>query len=237
MPAYLPGRGIFESSLYLSWILKADTVERARHYYVWYLRQKREAASQAVPGTTAYTRLDAACKQMPELSGFLQSAAVVAQEANARKEISDIDSLLASTTYATINRDFDHVKSGQIDKQWYFLSSRRNSVHQLARLLNREVEYLQFYTLGSEIMHGSAIRAHMSVQIGQVTFEPLRMLTGIRNLCVLVHIFIIRIYRELLEKYRPGELERFNSVDARRWHDALTVIPEPTYNVEHQELA
>lgn len=48
--ANLPARSLFETSLYIDWILKKDTKRRANQYYVWHLRQNRRWIKRMIEG-------------------------------------------------------------------------------------------------------------------------------------------------------------------------------------------
>jgi hypothetical protein len=44
-PAHLQARALFEASLYLQWILKDDATLKAKHYYVYNVRQEDSVKS------------------------------------------------------------------------------------------------------------------------------------------------------------------------------------------------
>ena len=48
---HLPARGLFETYLYVHWILKEDTETRAKQYYVWHLRRELKWLKRGVAGS------------------------------------------------------------------------------------------------------------------------------------------------------------------------------------------
>ena len=53
--ANLPARGLFETYLFLHWMLKEDAERRAKQYYVWHLRQELRWHKRGISGSKDQT--------------------------------------------------------------------------------------------------------------------------------------------------------------------------------------
>jgi len=214
LASQLPARGLYEATLYVSWILEDDTDRRARKYYVWQLRQERRHALCLIPGTNENTRFIAACENTPYLQGFATSASAKSPIDDAKKTVQQIDRFLSSSGHIVVNQEFDYTKKHR-DKPWYYEPQRGEereigSLGVIAERLHRRAEYESFYSKFSDVTHSSVFRNHLRIEGGTATFEPIRHLEGIDWICRIVCATIFRFYREILEKYRPGEVENFN---------------------------
>jgi hypothetical protein len=215
-------RSMLEAYMYLEWILKADTDNRARHFYVWFLRQKREKARRFIPGTAENKRFKPHLPGIPSLS---DPQKIVALEADARKQEADLSVVLEKPYNKSINSDFDRLKTRHFDGPWY-KPTGVNSIGHMAKSLSLESEYDFFYAHFSDITHASAFEKHVKIDGNDVIYEPIRNPEGFDTVLYLVATLAFRIYGLIINKYFPSELHAFNLEYVNKWRERFLSVPK-----------
>lgn len=236
LASHVSTRALYEAHLYISWILRSDSDTRARHYYVWHLRQKRKWDNRVIPGTTEHASFQQVLQHLPTF----QSAAPTDQQRvqqlqqKASHDVTQIDQLLTSPSYNAINDAFDNHWNRSYDPPWYAPCGVQ-SIRQLARELNLLHEYDVLYSSLSNVTHSSCFKQHVAVQGGGIVFEPIRYLKSIDFVLRLALSVSFRVYRQVLQFYRPGEIENFKRKYIEEWRQAFTTIRAVSYTQELQQ--
>jgi hypothetical protein len=224
-------RALYETHLYVSWMLRSDTDTRARHYYVWNLRQRRKWDNRVIPGTTEHADFQHALQHLP----IFQSASPNDQQSvqrfqhKATEDVAQIDQLLNSPSYKAINDGFDNYWNHSYDPPWHAPCGVQ-SIRQLAEELDLLHEYEVLYSSLSSVTHSSCFKQHVAVQADSIVFEPIRYLESIDFVLNLAFSISFRVYREVLQFYRPGEVENFNRKYIEEWREAFTTIRRVSYD-------
>lgn len=225
--ALLPVRAAFEASVYIDWISKEDSQNRARHYLVSNLRDERTWAKRSIPGT-------------PERAAFTQAIGMDAFtspdsgsiEGQGRKQLADIDRLLGDTAFASIDGAFTRKRGTRIhDPEWFKVLGKQ-SLRQIVEDVNRLREYQMLYTRGSDAMHAGSYKDHISFMKGKrVRLRHIRHLTDGRDALTFAMMQAIHTYRVIVEHYRPGEKDALARRYVERWQTPWKSIPEVTYKI------
>jgi hypothetical protein len=231
LASHLSARALLEASLYVSWVLQSDTERRARQYYVWNLRQNRAWGRRLVPGTTEHAAFTSSLQATPSLPDLASLPAIHTKVTEAQNQIAAIDQQLALPVYKAINDEFDRIKRSTHDLPWHAPWGAK-SIRQMADQLNRLAEYDLFYSTLSDVAHSSAFRKHVSIDGVQVNFEPIRQLESIDTVCRPAVGNALRLYRELLGHYRPGELENLSRKYQDEWRTAFLTMPGVNYRTD-----
>jgi hypothetical protein len=224
--AGLQARALFEASIYIEWIMKADAENKAFHYYVHNLRRLRRWALRLQSGSREAKALPPA---VADLNTFRDPEAVQ----QAQKTADDIDVILSQPRFAQINAAFDKCARDPAkgDRSWYYPFGKR-TIGALITDLGRAEEYTVFYATWSEVTHGSNYGQHVQFGTGKVTFEAIRHLTGFETLFRFSIANAIRSYRAILAEYRPGELGLFSRKYIENWRSAFMQVPKIKYEVK-----
>lgn len=218
-PTALQLRALFEVSVYIDWILKANSDERAVAYHTWNLRRRRTWARRGIPDSAEAIAFEADMSGL-ELSGRLETEQVQKQ---ASSQLAEIERLLNSSDYSEMNERFEARRGGKsFDRDWYvplLPKNPRPSLAYLCKDLNRMAEYRLIYELGSESMHSSRSDVHLRVVRGKAILRPLRDLTDIGLMAQLLMGEAMHIYMALLDHYRPAERENFSTKYKAAWRE------------------
>jgi hypothetical protein len=104
-----PVRALFEASVYLEWIMAADSEKKANYYYVHNLRRKKFAASRIEPGSEFM-------QMMTNLGVPLRPEVV----SLAKAQTVETDRILAQPTFAAISQHFDNLRGKRKkDVDWF----------------------------------------------------------------------------------------------------------------------
>lgn len=223
--AFLPVRAAFEAWIYLSWILLSDSDRKARCYLVSNLRDERLWALRTIKGTPEEAAFDALTKRLGEDYQRHRPTASEAQE-----HLAEVNRILAQSDFREIDREFDRRKKKlRREPKWYQLVGA-NSIRQVAKDVDRLLEYDFFYSEGSQVAHSASYRDHIRLGKGQVHFKPIRNLEGIYHLINFAFICAWYSFREILQRYRPGELPAFSRKYVKEWRTAFRSIKSVRYN-------
>jgi len=110
LASHISTRALYEAQLYVLWLLAADTDRRARQYYVWNLRQRRLWASRVIPGTSDFSQFQHVLEYLPEFQSTdgADQQKITELQQHASEEVTNIDQLLNSPKYRSINDAFQN---------------------------------------------------------------------------------------------------------------------------------
>lgn len=231
--AYLPARGLFETYLFVHWILKEDTERRVKQYYVWHLRQELKWAKRGVVGSQDQEDFFSAVGEFAKVF----SEDIKSKQTDIQKQIESIEKLLNSDEYKELNQDFERLKSKKtgLDVDW-FRPEGPSTRYKMARDLGLGAQYTVFYNQYSEVMHATATKEHIRFEDETLTFIPIRNLEGIKTLLQPVITYTLAIYRAVLTHFRPGELGNFARKYAAEWRQRFFSIKKVKYRVKTEVL-
>ncbi len=216
--AQLPTRAIFESSVYIDWILLGDSDRKCLYYYAHNLRRKRIWARRAQAGSAESKEFVA----LMEGSG-VQLTADLAREAE--KQLAQIEEVLSKPKFAEVNAHFDSLRGKKKhDPHWYAPFGPRN-LREVAQAVERLAEYTILYSITSRVMHGSSYEQHIALGRGEITFQPIRSLEGFENVFRFSVANALATYRKVLHEYRYGELENFSRKYVEKWQKYFLNFP------------
>ncbi len=224
--AHLQARSLFETRLYLTWILEKDTIRRANQYFVWHKREEAMWAKRSIPGTPEYSRFRKAC------DSILNDGKVTELEQEAKEQLGALDETLSSPDYADIVKEFDRLKKPDKDHDvaWY-RPWGPITIADMAGRLGLSGEYMIFYHIFSKATHCQEFRRHISIDGKVLNFQSIRHIEGIDTLLRVCISYALDIYRRVLERYRPAELENFSRKYLNEWRDRFHSIRGVKYNV------
>ena len=226
--AYVPARAAFEASLFIEWILVADGQKKATYYYVGNVRAERLWGKRVATGSPEATVF---IEEMKQLGVDLYSDRAEL-DSDARKLISDADSVLAQPRFAEANAAFDswvaaRTKSGKrppYEPEWYKVLGKP-TIRSIAKELMRLPDYIVYYGKGSQVAHSSSTKDHVQFQRRGAVAHPIRNLAGTHNLLNFVFSNAIHTFMRVLAYYRSDELSRFGAQYIQEWRAAFTHIP------------
>lgn len=223
----LQARAIFETSLYLEWILKDNTTDKAKYYYVRNLRQERLWAQR----TQSESPESIAFKSLMEPFGDVADKSTNQLEEEGKKSLAEINDLLGQSVYKSINKSFEDYKKKRkltYEPPWH-APLGLSSVRQIAVDLGRLHEYETFYSASSEVMHSSKHKDHVVFKEGKMHFQPIRYLEGISIVLHLSLSMMLKMYMLVLDHYRPGERPAFQRKYVADWQQAFRNIKSVKY--------
>ena len=206
-PCHLQTRAIFEASLYLEWILMADTEKRAKYYYVANIRQERIWAQRTQSGTPENLAYEKIMK--PFSNVVLDTTKSLGDKG--QKYLQEINRILAQSSLVDIDEHFEAYRAKsklKYDPYWYAPLGPR-SVRQIADAVKRLHEYELIYSESSEVMHSTSQKHHIKFSQGLIEFTPIRYLDGIDIVIRLSMSMMLKIYMDVLKYYRPDETINF----------------------------
>jgi hypothetical protein len=217
-PAALQLRALFEVSVYIAWILRRDTDRRARAYYVANLRRRLEWAKRARPGTDQFRALTRDYRAIRIRNPLKDRQVEVLQETE------DVERRLRKSDFRQMNAAFARRRGKRpYDPDWYavlFLKKRRPSLYTLAKQVDQRAQYRLIYEHGSEMMHSSRLDPHIQVEAKAVRIRSLRELTDFSHIAQLLMGEAMSIYRLVLRRYRPSEVDNFAKKYTESWRAA-----------------
>lgn len=222
MASGVSARSMLEAYMYLAWLLQADTDNRARHFHVWHFRQKREWARRVIPGTDENVKFQSHLNNLSDMKDPVKRAAL---EAEGRKQDADLTTILTNAKNKPINDQFDKMKTRLFDVAWYNPTGPK-SIRNIAKLLSLDSEYAFFYSQFSDITHAGAYDKHIKFDGKAIIFEPIRSPEGIDTVVNVVAAIAIRVFRLIINKYFPSELEPFNHEYITQWRTRFLTVPK-----------
>ena len=222
--AKLQMRALLEAALYLDWIRVSDSEKKADYYYVHNLRRQRRWAER-VQGTSNAGR---EFVEMMNAIGVPPKQEVIDL---AKQHLAEIQRVLAQPRFAATSADFDARLRGKLEVPWYSPLGPRN-LREIAKAVGKLPHYLLWYSLASDVIHGSNYRDHLTFGSGRVTFEPIRYLKDFDQVYHFSVIMALDVYTAILERYRSGELPAFSRKYVEKWQKVFMNTPNITINVE-----
>lgn len=217
-------RALTEAVWGLRWALADDTVWRAHSFLTQDLRHRRLGHLRRISGT-------------PENKAFLDAVRAShapftipsGQVYQSVQELPKVEKMLARRPYKECNEAFDRVRGKQRrEPPWY--SVGRDSVgpltiRALSEALGSGASYVTIYSMLSRVTHAHSLSAHLSFQTDGVLIEPIRNLGDARFVISLAPYLAIQAYQDVIDRYRPGELESFARHHLECWKPVLDATP------------
>jgi hypothetical protein len=227
--SFLPARTAFEASIYIDWILNADSERRATRFIVSNYRDERLWSERVIPGTTEAEVFQVIAQRI----GLDVHANRPTLTSDAISHLEEVNRILEQSELAPIDREFekyrtDHPKLKR-DPEWYELDGIR-SIRQIANKVGRLPEYEFFYSKGSQVAHTGSYKDHLRFADSQIKFKPIRHLADINMLLNFIVSICIQTYKRILERYRPGETMAFMQKYVEEWRDPFTKVTPIKYN-------
>ena len=234
-PCFLCLRSLFEISTYLEWIFEKDTEKRGSLYFVWDLRRKLRWTLSIKPGTREH---EAHKQHMSDAGVAAIPPGVDAKLVDA--QIALLNAKLSVPECASINQEFERIKSGLTDKEWY-APAGVSKFREMAKAVKREGEYKVLYSSFSAITHGLALDQQIRFSKGRVIFEPIRNMIKLDEIFRHTLNFALRIYRSTLTHYRPGEVENLDRKYLGEWRERFLSVKsveykDGTYRIKYHNL-
>jgi hypothetical protein len=204
------------------WIMKDDSIRKARFYYVFEIRKQRKWPLRVTPNTKERERFTEIYKEYD----FSKAVDWDKLAEMGRKNLSAIDAILAQPALKEINETIERTK--RLD--WYKCLNV-NSIKDLAEDVNEFAIYDLYYTRFSDVMHASSYRDQIEIKNKYVLFEPIRMLSDAPTVILLCCHVAILGYKAILNRYLKSELLDFTKKYMSDWRDASMHIPAIDYRL------
>ncbi len=227
--AQLPLRALFEASVYIEWILGADSERKARYYYVHNLRRKRRLARALQPLTSERQDVRDA---LQELNIVVPGERIAAAE-ELEKAVTKI---LSQPRFLEVEQDFETRRNGKkFDRSWYVPLGVRD-LGTMARSIGKRSMYVALYSGASEVMHAANYEHHVKFGKRELTLEPIRSLDGFEFVFRLSATVAMGTFQRVLQEYRCGELPAFARKYVEKWQQDFLHFPEIKYEVQTNRI-
>lgn len=217
--AWATTRALVESWISAAFVLKADSKNRARHYYVWNVRQERRWARRIADET-------------PEAHAFRhvwQRFGIVNTEneaETAREEAERLGQHLSRPSYAEIDAEFERSARPSHDR-WWFHPLGFGSLRDLAREVDKLPEFDLVYSLASEVAHGTNLKTGIRFGDGELRLLRIRATEGFEQLCSFTLSVSFEFYRMMLGQFRSGEESNFARKYVEEWQPRYMRLSRP----------
>jgi len=207
LAAHIPLRALYEAFLYMSWLLDKDTDLRARHYHVWNLRQQRRWAARTVKGTPENVAFSSVEEGLSIKSNKEKWNKL---EKEAKRQVAELDVILANSANATVNAAFESKRNQKhdYDVDWYVPTGAK-SIFGIADILGYEAEYKMFYSTLSGVVHASDSRKHLLFDGARVAMTSLRSFESFQTVYSFSISMMLRVYKAIIVRYLPNEHQAF----------------------------
>ena len=220
--ATVSARSMLETYIYLSWLLKEDTERRTRQFYVWHQRQQRVWVRRMIPGTTEHAEFAKCRAAVPKMT---EGAQAELHENDARRQDAVIGKFLSDPQNRAFNDAFEKIKRKNSDVHWY-QPGGPNSVRDMAKRLNLDVEYDVFYSQFSDVSHATAFDKNVKFRNGTIILEQIRNPEGFRTVVNHVSTLALEIFRSIIARYFPQDMEAYNLTYVTKWRERFFSVPE-----------
>jgi hypothetical protein len=141
-PCYLNLRRLFENYIYLKFVLKDKSEERAKAYYVNHLLKKRKLAEEEDSSTSSGKELRAKLAKDEHAKYFPPSTQ------DCKSKVDSIDAILQKSRYQSIKFEFDKRKREKKKTKWYSLFDGPDSLESLSASVGCSGQYYlyRFYS-------------------------------------------------------------------------------------------
>ncbi len=217
-------RAMLEEEIYLNWLVKEQTAVRAKHLYVWNLRRRRRGNRVVDPATDEAR--EAKTNVGPDFAGILDALQTTEHQAGTTMENANIDRILTEPEFAKIDRAFEALRKNRpFDVEWYKPCGPA-SIAAVAKEVNMTAHYRFFYSRWSLFMHSSGFFDHLHVDDLGAAVEQIRDVEEIANAASMASSMAIGVFRTVLRRYRPGELDAFGIKYLTEWRQRARNIPK-----------
>lgn len=224
--AHLEARSAFEASLYIDWILEGESEKKARYYYVYNLRNQKLWALRFTTGTHEKEYFSQVISDLGKHLN-LDNPNI---EAQAKKELSEINRVLEQDSFSEVNKIFENERNKKTGLEAYWYKPLGiTSIRKLAEKVGRLYEYDIFYSMSAEISHATSYKDHLRFDRDRIVFEPIRQLKGLYELLKFVITVALASYVSILKHYRAGEISNFIRKYQSDWREAFLNIPSVSY--------
>lgn len=221
------------------WALKyalRDPAKWGRHIYVASLRQQRHWTSRLVVGTDEYHAFEEARRLNASFDPADSS-----KQSDYQSYIAALDRILAKPEFVGINQMFQgyaNANQGR-EAEWYYDSSvpksqRVTSIAKLAASVGSKGEYQAIYKYSSYFVHGSYTGTHLKNEPGAVIVAPLRTPEGWRQVFIFMISMGCDVFRQLIDQYRPGELQQFVKKYVEGWRNITWSTPTVEVQIDQR---
>lgn len=217
--AALPSRTLLELYFSILWIQAEESDRRAKHYFVWNLRQDKLWASRLIQGTPD----NEAFHHVNERFGLREGDADSEEVKNAAAEVAAVERLLSRDEIKDIASNFDlHRMRRGYEVQW-FVPTGSSSIREMAIKLDLKAEYDALYSPLSAVAHGA--RYTTNIKLGpEPMLKPIRDTHEFGTIASLSLSISFEIYRKILGWYRASELSNFSRKYVEEWQAAFMAL-------------
>lgn len=198
--ASLQIRSIFESLLYLEWILQKDVEDRANAYLIndYYgriiLEETFDPNTQRGKELKAKFRQDEYYNNYPSVDNFMKDRS---------GEITKLKNLIVNDP---LLHKIDMLFEGSLGKKkWYYFHGGGNSLEELANKLNKQYQYQILYRELSDIVHGEK-NLRRRVLIKEGGFKTIRDPENIQFIALTAISFGLKAIRLMFSYFKPAAL-------------------------------
>jgi hypothetical protein len=223
--ALIISRSLFETRLYVGWILQPRTEEereyRAHTFHVASLREDRYWNSREIPGTPEF-------EEYRTVSDPRFPMATDERIASYRDHLAELDRLFAMPHNARIVALFEKLKNPKNgrDPEWYRVGPGAcASLADMAHRLGLKHRYLSAYRYTSHFTHGSFAYQGVEIRTKGAVIQPLRQVDKLWTPFAIGAEAFDDVLGLLMERYRPTEVENLKTA-RRRWWKALVKPPD-----------
>jgi hypothetical protein len=234
-PAYVGARSAFEVSLYIDWILKSNTKDRAHGYVYFYYHERKRIVTRYKKGTQ---QNDEWLKDISDIQESMKLDFDLLDK-GAQAELSSIEARLINQNWKDFIETYGlkHSKGMKAKKisRWFQVFDVKG-LKDLAGSVNRSSEYVLYYSDTSSVIHGEACLSHGMIKTLQHGLYPLpiRRLDDAEQVLRFTTFSVINTYLSILKYYRPGERSTFSRNYQGYWRQAFLNIPEVKYNLSEK---
>lgn len=224
--AFLPTRSAWEASVYLDWILSANSERRANCYLVGNYRDERVWIARVTPGSPD----ESSFSQITKSIGLDVAAKRPMLAAEAATHLAEVNRILSQPPLQAIDAEFQVVRGkNRRDPEWYQLDGIK-SIRGIAKDVGRLAEYETFYSKGSQVAHTGSYKDHIRFNDGQIRFKPIRHLADANLLIDFTVIVAFGTYKRVLTRYRPGEIAALEKKYVDDWRQPWLNVKKLSYD-------
>jgi len=219
-PASMQARSAFEASIFIEWMLKEKTLERATFYYVSDLRNRRIWALRMLKGTAEQSEFEKDLQDMAKYLAFNDASV----RKMAQEELEYVEGGLRQSDFVEVNSRFQkYYRKNKREADWYqpLLGGR---LRKMAKEVGRFAEYAWFYEKSSRGIHAASPRDYtFSLGNGLVGLLAIRRLDDIHDLLgFVVYSIILHTYRIIIGHYlTDDEMTVFRRTYIDNWRKAF----------------
>ncbi len=213
--ARVPMRALFESQLYLQWILAKDTDHRALCWWAHVKRRERDEAAMLV----RTTRDGLAFEERLKRAGMSPAAFTdPSMQAQWIKRLDDLEARCRDAAWASIKDTGD---------RWY-RAAGANSIRDVAVQAGQELLYEVFFSLLCRDVHSSNPERWLTIKAGKGEVQAIRHMVGIRMLLQFALPLLFDLYSTLIRRFMPAE-EGAYVAQRVAWGPRLSAIRDAEY--------